>query len=526
VVVVPSQILRLGPFTGGLNKAADPVVIGDEELIECLNLELDIDGSLTARPAIQVVEEGSADVRFLIFGSVTFSGVIYLFATRNGGTYVSPDLGVNWTQAFGGSPRECKSMAVYGDTVWLPATPGSANGGISWTPAGGFVGQPTIPRGEACVVHKNRLYICPGDTATSNASRLSFSQAADFTIWPVSNFIDVQQGDGDTLNNIITYQNNLLLFKSESTYVLAYDLDPVDAVLQPVNPVIGSPGSFGVAQYENAVYCMYYNKVYEIINFNFSLINLKVPFEFDDSLPTGTTARYEDQHISIFGDRLIARYYNKTYSFNLRTRTWSEWRKTDDSSTIEWHIFGPLIRANEQEGTGVDDFYTSYSFDVSSGGYKIIKIHDGKTVADLEGLGSHTMQCIATTKDYDFADPVRYKRIFWWGADILSGNEIIADIEPITLTFAPTWDDIGDLAFEDLNTWGSPLEEIQATQTTVAADGIFNTNKLVKFLKSLRFRKANFSVQIETDGSSTEPAKIFSYIVVVSTKQLVSTQVS
>jgi hypothetical protein len=524
-----SQILRLGPFSGGLNIGSDPVLIADNELIDCLNLELDSDGSLVSRPPIQIAFQGASNERLLIFGSVVFTGNLYLFATRNGSTYVSSNAGSSWTAlAPGGTARECKTMEVYNNTVWLPATPLSVGGGISWTPAGGAIAVAAMPRAEKCIVHKNRLYICPGETATTTESRLSFSQAADFTTWPGANFIDVQPGDGDTLNNVAVYQDNLLLFKGESTHVLAYDLDPTDAILREINPVVGSTGEFGIAQYENAVYCLHRNRVYEINNFNFTLLTLKVPPVFDNSLPTGTTARYENQHLSTLGERLVVRYFNRTYVFNLRTRTWSEWRKTDNSSTIEWHIFGPLVRARDLTNAGIDTYYTGYSFDVSSGGYKVIKILDGRVSGAVEGISAsnHKMYCIATTKNYDFADPLKYKKLFWWGADIITGQTIVGSITPITLVNSVTWDSLTTQTWGDLSTWGSPITGSIAFLDAVAGDDIANTNKLVKFGKSMRFRKANFSIRLETNGSPIQPTKLFQLMAIIDVKQLVSAKTS
>jgi hypothetical protein len=524
---MPTQYLRLGPFSGGLNIGSDPVLIQDNELSTCLNLELDQDGSLVSRPAIEVAFQGATNPRILIFGSIVFSGVLYLFATMNGGTYVSANGGSSWTQLNpGGGSRECKTMEVYNNTVWLPATPLSVNGGMSWTVAGGAVAVAAMPRAEKCIVHKNRLYTCPGNTATVNASRLTFSQSADFTTWPGANFIDVQPGDGDTLNNVVVYQDNLLLFKGESTHVLAYDLDPVDAILREINPVVGSDGSLGVVQYENTVYSMHRNKVYEITNYNFALLNLKVPLVFDNALPTGTTARYENQHLSLVGERLIVRYYNRTYSFQLRTRTWGEWSKTDTTSTIEWHIFGPLIRARDLSGSGLDTYYTGYSFDVTSGGYKIITIIDGRSSAAAEGTGSHKFYCIATTKDYDMADPVRYKRLFWWGVDVLTGNDILGSVLPITLINSTTWNALTTQTWNDLNTWNNPTLGTLEFETLVVGDTIINTNKEIKLGKAMRFRKIRFSLRLETDGTPEQPTKIFQYTAVVAIKQLVSARTS
>lgn len=520
------QALRLGPFTGGLNLQSDPVVVEDTEVIEALNVELDIDGSMVARPAYSVVQQGGVDDRLFIFGSVHFSGVYYLFATRSGATFVSDDLGSTWTELNPGSTsRECVTMQVYKNTVWMPATPGSVGGGISWTPSGGASAVAAMPRATASVVHKNRLYLCPGPDASTDESRLHFSDAADFTSWPGANFLDVAQGDGDSLNAVIVFQDNLLLFKNNSTHYLAYDLDPSDAILREVNPVVGVDGAFSVVQHENTVYTIKRGMVFEVVNLDFNLINIKVPFVFDNSLPVNTDARYENEHISLLGDRLVCRYFNRTYIFGLRTRTWSEWRKTDGTSTVEWHIHGPLIKV---PGTQKDDFYTAYSFDMTdASGYKIIKIHDGSTVTDFEGFGTNTFDCIVTTKDYDMADPVRFKRLFWWSADVLTGNTIVADVQPIVVGSAPLWSELeSTTTWEDLKTWESPLLTPTVTQTTVVGDNNFLLSKAIKFKKSLRFRKVNFSVKLVTDGTSSQPAKIFSYIAIVKTKQNIVAQVS
>lgn len=523
-----TETLRLGPFSGGLNTGSDPVLVQDTELIDCINLELDIDGSLVSRPAIQIAfQQPANNERLLVFGSVVFSGTLYLFATRNGTTFVSSNGGSSFTALSpGGTSRECRSMEVYNNTVWMPAIPTSSGGGISWTPGGGAVAVAAMPRGEKCVVHKNRLYIVPGESATSNSSRLSFSNAADFTTYGGANFIDVQPGDGDTLNNLVVYQDNLLLFKGESSHVLAYDLDPVDAILREINPVVGSTGSFGVTQYENFVYVMHRNKVYEVSNYTYSLLNIKVPFVFDNALPTGTTVRYENQHLSILGARLIVRYYNRTYSYQLQTKTWGEWMKTDDTSTIEWHIFGPLVRARDLAGSGRDSYYTGYSFDVSGGGYKVIKIIDGRDAGSLEGLGTNTMYCIATTKDYDMANPIVYKRLFWWGADVLTGEDVLGSVTPITLVSSATWNDLTTQTWAQLNTWGNPTMGANTFEELITGDDIANTNKLIKFGKAMRFRKVNFSIRLQTNGSTTQPTKIFQYTAIVAIRQKVSERIS
>lgn len=733
---MPGDILRLGPFTGGLNRASDRSSVLDNELVDCLNFELDLDGSLVSRPAITVSRQGTTGARFLIFGSAEFSGTVYLFGTQSGKTFVSSNEGDTWTELNPGSAsRECKCLVQYQGKVWMPATPGSANGGINWDPSTGATAVAALPRGVAAVEHKNRMYVCPGPTASTNESRLSFSDPADFTTWPGSNFIDVSGGDGTTLNAVVIYQDNLLLFKDNSTFVLAYDLSPTEAILREINPVIGVEGPFQVTQHENTLYCFHNENVYEVVNYEFGIVNLKLPLEFDNSMPTGTTARYEPKSLSLLGDRLIVRHYNRTYSLNLRTKTWSEWRKTTVYSDIEWHIFGPLIRSVYDENQGTYHYVTSYSFDMSTGGYKIIHITDGHTTTDQEGflsaaglilstgsastpdhaslditgdlrleievllfdstpaarqtlvaksiidsqesyvltletngrlrfawstdgtttlsatssiaptiptngriafaaeidvnngaagrdvkfytaasiagpwtqlgttqtsagvtsifsgtalleagsintgttekfngiikalkvisdpfgtptqvanpvfstqvpgttsftdaagrvwtinspakiINSFEFSAIATSKDFDMGDPVRFKRLYWWGADLLSGNQIKGSLQPITLDAVPTWNELGSLTWDELQTWDRLLTSVSPTETLIAADGNFVISKSVKFKKAVRFRKVNFSLMTDTDGSSTDgPCKLFSMLAVVRAKQVVT----
>jgi hypothetical protein len=531
---MPKEILRLGAFTGGLNTEADPTLIADNELASCVNFELDIDGSLLNRPAIQTMVNGAVNNRILLIGSVVLGGTLYLFSTFGGKTYVSSNNGSTWTElAPGGVSRECRTMAIFNNNtpvpaVWFPTTPtSSVTGGMSWTPAGGAVAVAAMPKGDKCVVHKYRLYIVPGPTATTNSSLLSWSGPSDFTSWPVSNIAQIRQGDGDTLNNLAVYQDNLLLFKGESTHLLAYDLDPMDAITREINPVVGSTGTFGVAQYENTLYCMHRNKIYEVNNYTFSLLNLKVPLPFDSTLPTGTTTRYEPQHVGLIGERLLVRYYNKTYSFQIRTRTWSEWRKTDTTSSIEWHMFGPLVRTRDITGTGFDSYYAGYSFDVSSGGWKIFRIVDGKVSWAAEGDGStNSFTCTATTKNYDIATTINYKRLFWWGADVLTPLSVTGYVTPITVINTVTWDTLGASTWGDLETWGLPIRIIPPFIENVPADDIINTSKTIKFGRSFRFRKVNFSINLITNGTPVQPAKLFQFFIIVAKKQTVSARTS
>lgn len=513
------EVLRIGPFAGGLNLASDVSSVADEELVECVNFELDIDGSLKSRPPY-VKAASNAPVGHKIIGSAVFSGTGYIFSSgTDAGTQSiqrSTD-GINWVSLSTG--RLADVAVQYRDKVWFPASQTStASNGMNWDPSSGTSAVAAMPRASHAVVHKERLYVVPGMGATTNSSRLSFSAPADLTDWPAPNTIDVSPGDGETLNAIIVYNDNLLLFKNNSVFVLAYDLDPSDAILREINPVLGVRDGDSLEQFENVVYALHEDIVYEIVNYDFNPINIKVPFVLDTTTPTGQT-RLVDSTVSLIGERLVIKYFSKIYVFGLRTRTWGEWSVTIETSS-QWHETGKFWRL-----PGTTNYFSRRAYgDVGA----IFKVPDQPTAADLEldGTAGQVITCTAKTKDFDMSDPVHYKRMFWWSADILAGDRILGQAFPVSYSFAPVWSEMTMSWGEVIGTWGQPLSEPFSVSTEIDPDNNFILAKTVKFMKALRFRKIAFSVELDTVGSSSTQVKLFSLTATVLTKQRITQKVS
>lgn len=361
--------LRLGPFIGGLNTASDVTAIADAELSKLSNFELDIDGSLISRPPIQeLAGHVSWTERIVCIGEAVFGGVHYLIGSNANGVF-HYQTGA-WTLI---TTTIKASVAVqYADKLYLVAVPGSVNPGGKWDPVGGFVAVATIPNGSAAVVHKERLFIVPGVAGSINASRISFSDPSNFEVWPATNFIDVGQGDGTTLNDVTVFQDNLLLFKDESTFVLAYDVRPSDAVLREISATIGVRAQHCLINYENQIYIIHNGWVYEIINYDFNRLNTKVPFIRDETAPTPFAA--ESVSLSIIEDRLLCRYYAKTYVYGLRTRTWSEWTSVAD--VLKY--FGPVFTLHPPGG---NEYYAGSAL---SGNRTMLKFIDQRTAINRE----------------------------------------------------------------------------------------------------------------------------------------------
>lgn len=515
------QALRLGPFVGGMNTASDATAVADSELVDCVNFELDIDGSLQSRPPIVETtgNSGSWTERIVIIGRAIIAGDSYIIGSNSDGTYAFD--GTSWTLIQANLQSRCALQ--YRDNIYIVPLPGT-----SATQAGGywdgttFTADASMPEGSAAVFHKTRMFIAPGETAVTNASRIHYCDvivADDFT-W--GSFTDVNPGDGENLIDVIVYNDNLMLFKQDSTYVLAYDLQPTDAIVRDISSTIGATTQNCVVQYENSVFTYHEGNVYEIVNYDFARVSIKVPFEFDGTTPA-TTTRVEDVFLSLVGDRLVVRYYNRIYVFGLKTRSWTRWESTSDVL----HNFGPLVPFPSNPTQSVN---TKFYAGSSIGSYEnVVYIPDGYDATTVEtetATGNQVITCSLQTKNYDFADSHHFKKLMWWGADILTNQNVVGAASPIISSFRVTWEDLATLTWDELQTWAQPTTA-PATETTNIVDSTSVMRKFVKFNKTLRFRQMYFYIQLENDGSTVQgPCRLFTLTAIVGSKATVGKQVN
>lgn len=356
---MPGETLQIGPFVGGLNTQSDPTAIADEELVDCVNLELEQSGSLVVRSPIQTITQTgiTGTERLLLLGVITLAGIEYVIGSNDGGVFYR--VAGDWqliTNTF-----EAAAMVQYDGKAWLVPKIGESNPGGSWDGTT-FTADADIPQGGAAAVYKERMFIVPGFLATSNDSRIRFSDAATFGSWPANNFIDISRGDGQKLVDLQVFKSNLLLFKDHSTYFLAYDGTPFDAIIENINTTIGPSEPYCVVPYENSIFVYQEGRVYELLNFDYQQINIKVPFFFDGSAPS---QRSEDAFLSTIGDRLIARHFNRIYVYGLRTKAWTRWESTDS----ELHNFGRLVGTKLQTN---DEYYAGSSVLADKRIYRIL----------------------------------------------------------------------------------------------------------------------------------------------------------
>jgi hypothetical protein len=397
-----------------------------------------------------------------------------------------------------------------------------------------------MPRGYAATVYKDRLWIS-GRRGIVNNSRLFFSDLAAFGTFQASSFFDISPGDGDSVNDLIVYQDNLIVLKDNKTYVLTYDQGPPQAVLQIVSSTVGASGRDCAVAYENSIFVLQYNEVYEMNNFTFTRVSVKVPFEYDDKTPfdgqEATVAEFwkYPQSLSLVGDRLYARFFNRLYIYHLRLRAWTRYESDDESI----HYIGRVHRVDNVD-TNLTQGYDTYvagsalgkvTDPVGFGASGSWKAHVKLFVMQdrYEDVNEETgsiapapvdIKCSMMTKAYDIGLSHRFKRLMHWGVDCITGRNITGTLYPFTIAYKVTWEQLHEYQWSELNTWSYPLFVIPQLVVT-QPQGAGLARRYIRFGKSLRFRLIQFELQMLTAGNTSDgPARIYSITASMVGKQL------
>lgn len=548
--------LQIGPFSGGINQFSDKSAIADNELEDCLNFDIDLDGSLKSRPPWNLLYGLSTPVTIgfptqyqIILGTYVYNGVRFIiFHTRTENATTNALVQIYWVD--GPNAGTTTNLATgdgtfttsirYENTVYLIPSPSSSTGGYSYNLSTGVVSAiATMAKGNAAVVYKDTLYI--GGGASTNRSRLYFSALADFTNWPGSNFFDINPGDGDALQDFLIYQDNILLAKDNATYVLAYDTIPAQAVLKSVSTTVGVKGPYCLVPYENSVFFLQYATVYEMANYDFTRISTKIPFELDNTIESypGAGANYQfPVFLSAVGDRLVARFYNRLYVYHLRIRSWTRWYSKDHNI----QNIGPITELDRTNASTVEGWRTYVACSAVDnvmdstahvGTNLISKIfqmkdtYDGTTVelGDL-AVASSTIDCSILTKTYDIGISHRFKRLMHWGVDMVTANNVTGTLYPMSMAYRVTWSQLSGYTWSQLKTWGYPLF---SPPSAVQISPIINRvdRRYIRFPKSLRFRLLQFKIEVTTVGNTTDgPARLYTITAFVGSKQLVPSGVN
>jgi hypothetical protein len=508
--------LVIGPFAGGLNLYDDPTAIQDTECVEALNFEPGLDGSLMSRPPFQDL---STPIPLGATGDATPLGVYY---SESGLFYLLATDGVSKTYYyFGGTWNlitdtfAASGFAQYDGKAWLVAPVGEIDPGGSWTPAGGFVADADMPRGDVILSYNFRLWIARGKNATQG-TRVHYSKVlGQPNFWQTPGFIDVGAGDGQSIVSLSIYYNALVIFRTRSIWTLQYVTDPAQATVQVLVPGVGLENKYCLVSEENYLYFFYDSNAYQFINNQVQQINVKVPFEAVSrsgiALPLA---------VSVFGKRILYSFYDTLYLYSLRTRTWTRWRSAQHGA------IGKIVSPVSPDT--LDAAYAMSSKAIAAGGSRscpLLYIRE-----DVAGI-AEVFQCVLQTKNYNYELPSNFKRLFWWGVDAIFRGQVKGEVIPIVYASKPTWGQLrtAGVTWHQLlqGTWGSPLSVPLSVETAYNLNNLGPTRKFVKFKKGLRFRQLGFRLTFPVDGTTlTLPVYVFSLSAYIVTRENVVKAIS
>lgn len=509
---MPGQPVKIGPFVGGMNTYSGPSTIADNEAVELLNLDVDLDGSLLARPGVAKSTAPQSGTIAHVLGTYrAVAGTVYIIVAFGTSLRAFNTSDSVWTTINSGLLYT--ACVQYNDFLWLVAKPsGTTQNGGKWDPVGGYVTVANMPRGYSACIYKERMFVAASRNSDENSiNRVKFSNAGDPATWTSTDYFDVNAGDGDDITKIYVFDSSIVIFKSDSTYIFAYESAPTKGLTQKVSATIGANNTFSVVEFENNLFVMHEANVYRISNWNWEHANIKIPFEYVNAY---STVDIDKSSLSILGNRIIARYYDKYYVLGLKTGAWSEWNFTTEGYTPSEFVGNPNISPL----VGASNYYGVSYVSTNAHFYYFV---DGKFDTDEE----FTIRLI--TKSFDFGPSYAFKRLYWWGADILGNATTTFKVIPNVYSVPVKWGQLIGIPMPNLGTWGRPLDTVLDVTDSADSSNTNNYRTFLKLLKGLRFRQLQFILEATYQGlNSTAAYRIFSLTAMVDSKQTVSKKVS
>lgn len=491
----------LSNFTGGLNNASNPTMIEENELSTANNIIISPNGKITSRPAIVSLEVSAPGTgRMRILGNFrNEDGLSFnVVATDTATSLYSLSAGT-FTQiwAFGAA-----DMTTYLNRLYLVRVNGAGGYWSKVSLTYTFTNLSGMPAGNQIIYMMGRIYI--SSRALSNTSTIRYSNITSVSAgtsidtFPVGNFIDVNEGDGQTMIRLIEGNSEIFIFRSNSTWRLAFgaSAEPTDGSLTTMSSSIGIDNEFCVTTMDNTYAVLYAGTLYNFAGYNYYPINntQKVEFKSNGTWNVKTA-------LSKVGPYMLVWNSGITYCYNTETKTWTTWT----SDLTPYHFLEAPYGTIVSEGSPITAFGVPARLvgDTSIARLLRMKIEYG---TDVE-----TIYCTMRTATYDMGMPTKFKRLFGWEFAGTVVNFLKASLTPIELQDTPgsSWNDI------DGNTWTQMLTQTWRPSGLVEStfiNGLQNFYPVpivVKISGKRVFKRAAFEVSFQNDGTSyTSPSTV------------------
>lgn len=428
---MPDSTLDISTFTG-LNTREASTAIGPKELSSVKNFNLGNSGQLEKRTGFIKVNTGvlsgvNASIQIIgFFNTDTYKQ----FIARDGtNLYTSTDAKV-WTVMPGGPWNDVQHGVQYTDKFYMVRKVGTV---IEWNgiSAAGIVNSPA---GTFCKIFKDRLFVINSEGVGSVASRIYFSNALDLssTGWPATNYVGVQEGDGDRLIGISIVSDYLLVFKNKAIWNLfVQGPDTLSWILRPFRSDTGCISKYSILSREGITFFCGLDGIYTTDGSDVKLISAPVGNFFDlvtVDLPTINQVSaffWKNMYVVAFPaygsapiwttfeaagtwDQLSAQTWaplssvNNYLVFHINQKGWTQWEFL--SSGLSPHIFTSVVAVPDLKGV--------YCGERDATG-RVLRF--GDVIHTDFGF---PIDVSIATKDFDMEKPIEKKRGKWIGVEL------------------------------------------------------------------------------------------------------------
>jgi hypothetical protein len=498
--------LVINDFSGGLNNVIDPSLIAENEVSEIKNLGISRTGKLVSRhPIVKVgtYPTGTTTAKALGYYR-NEDAVVFLVVATNAKTWLYNLVANTWTEAWA-YPAE--DMTTYANRLYLI---NSTNSGGYWSKVSGSYtwtalnsGANAMPNGNQIHFTKGRLYVSSranGNTSTLRYSNLS-STALGTSIneFPVANVIDINEGDGDQLIKIVEGNSELFLFRSNSTYRLAFSAsaEPSLGTLTVMSTNIGADCARSVVEGENYLAVLHAGTLYQFAGYNFYPFNPSNKVQFQ--VKPGYTGM--KQGVSKVGQYLIVWHHGYMYCYDTETDLWVEWESVTEAAHF---IEAP-------RGTFLDSAAVPTAYGVPGQNHAtqgLLKLALEFTATSVEPI-----KCSITTRTYDIGQPSLFKRMFGWELLVVAVNWVEASINPIDVINDPqmTWNELDDYTWQSAQDNEIPWLPFGSSVPAIVG-GLPTSNpnpQVVKVSGKQTFKRAYFTIKFDNNGTTaTAPSRL------------------
>lgn len=231
--------------------------------------------------------------------------------------------------------------------------------------AGTFVTAVANVFATTALVHKRRIFTA-NNLSSTNVSQIRYSEVFDIgaftgvTGWPALNTIDVNTGDGDSINSIVELNDSLIIFKTNSTWVLYTDGSPASWSLKRLHSSIGCGFRDSPIVVKGLLYFVSPSAVFRTDGTSFDELSRPI-FNVTGSFDASSASLINDGSAAYWNGLYIINPVPTSqvlYVFNTLNETWTRWSTPVAFArflTYEDDPFYPLISPRyRSSGSGVE----------------------------------------------------------------------------------------------------------------------------------------------------------------------------